>query len=108
MTVHDSPSGVTGHTPGPWDWLAVGANASGGFHLYIIDGAKRKIAALWGKAAEKEANASLIAAAPDLLAAAQSAHDLFMAYHGEFNSADFDPTWRKLHAALAKATGKPG
>jgi hypothetical protein len=58
---------TSGHTPGPWDWLAVGANASGGHHLYIIDKDGRKIAALWGKADEKAANARLIAAATDLL-----------------------------------------
>jgi len=59
------------HTPGPWDWMAVGANASGGHHLYIIDAANRKICACWGKAEEKEANARLLAAAPDLLEALQ-------------------------------------
>ena len=58
---------MTAHTPGPWDWMAIGANASGGFHIYLIDSAKRKIAALWGKADEKQANAILIAAAPEML-----------------------------------------
>lgn len=57
------------HTPGPWDWEAVSANASGGHHLYLIDSKRRKIAALWGRSEEKKANARLIAAAPDLLEA---------------------------------------
>ena len=55
------------HTPGPLDFVAVGANASGGFHIYMVDATMRKIAALWGKAEEKEANAVLWRAAPDLL-----------------------------------------
>lgn len=46
--------------PRPWDWIFVSANASGGGHLYLIDANGRKIAALWGGADEKQANAELI------------------------------------------------
>jgi hypothetical protein len=54
----------------PWDWLAIGANASGGFHLYVTDANGRKIAAVWGGAEEKPATARLIIAAPELLSIA--------------------------------------
>lgn len=46
--------------PRPWDWTWVGANASGGGHIYITDANGRKIAAIWGKAKEKQATADLI------------------------------------------------
>lgn len=52
--------------PAPWDWNSIHANASGGFHLYIVDKDGRKIAAVWGKAGEKIATANLMRAAPDL------------------------------------------
>lgn len=57
------------HTPAPWDWVWISAPASGGGHLYIVDPDGRKIAACWGRAEEKAANARLMAAAPALLAA---------------------------------------
>ena len=46
--------------PRPWNWVAVGANASGGHHVYLVDADGRKIAALWGKADEKAAAAQLV------------------------------------------------
>ncbi len=48
--------------PRPWDWQWIGANASGGGHVYLVDATGRKIAAVWGKAVEKEAAADLICA----------------------------------------------
>ena len=63
---------VSKHTPGPLDWVSVGANASGGSHVYIVDSTGRKIAALWGKADEKIENARLWTASPDLLEFARS------------------------------------
>lgn len=48
--------------PRPWDWTWIGANASGGGHVYLTDANGRKIAAVWGKAEEKEATADLIVA----------------------------------------------
>lgn len=64
---------MTAPAPAPYDFLAIGANASGGFHLYVTDANGRKIAAVWGPAAEKEATARLFAGAPELLAAAKAA-----------------------------------
>ena len=46
--------------PRPWNWTSVGANASGGYHVYLTDANGRKIAAVWGKAEEKVAAADLI------------------------------------------------
>lgn len=62
---------------GPWDFMWVSAPASGGGHLYITDATGRKIAAIWGKAEEKEFAASLIAAAPELYEALQQMTALF-------------------------------
>lgn len=89
---------MSGHTPGPWDWLARGANAGGGHHLYIIDATNRKIAALWGKAEEKEANAQLVAAAPDMLAALKVVAENWCN--------DFTDEWPVIEAAIAKAEGR--
>ena len=55
--------------PPPWDFMWISAPASGGGHLYIVDATGRKIAAVWGKADEKELTARLIAAAPNLYGA---------------------------------------
>lgn len=46
--------------PLPWDWIWIDAKASGGGHVYLVDANGRKIAAIWGKAGEKEATADLI------------------------------------------------
>lgn len=48
--------------PRPWNWTWVGANASGGGHIYLTDANNRKIAAVWGKAEEKQATAELVVA----------------------------------------------
>jgi hypothetical protein len=47
--------------PLPWDWIWVQTDkGSGGGHIYIVDANGRKIAAIWGKADEKQATADLI------------------------------------------------
>ncbi len=46
--------------PRPWNWIAIGANASGAHHLYLVDANNRKIGVIWGKAEEKTAAAKLI------------------------------------------------
>jgi hypothetical protein len=99
-------------TPGPWDFEWVSAKASGGGHLYIIDSAGRKIAAIWGKAEEKEFAARLIAAAPELAAVADEA-PILSKYHGthgfdvEGFIADYEAWNVTRRAALAKARGEP-
>ena len=60
------------HTPGPWHPVTLGASPD---HSWAIDSELHEVARLseWpDNQAEAEANARLIAAAPDLLAALQS------------------------------------
>jgi hypothetical protein len=101
----------TKHTPGPLDWMAVSANASGGFHAYMVDANGRKIAALWGKAKEKEANARLWGAAPELLDLAQQFEKTAEYYLriAEKEDPDSAPgirlTLNLIRATIAKATG---
>lgn len=45
--------------PRPWNWEWIAAGSSGG-HIYLTGANNRKIAALWGKAEEKQAAATLI------------------------------------------------
>lgn len=41
--------------PLPWDWVSSGVpTANGKFHAYLVDATGRKIAAIWGKGAEKQ------------------------------------------------------
>jgi hypothetical protein len=92
------------HTPGPWSVYSA-AKDDGFTDFYGIDGPdldKGNAVVLWDPSGgiENEANARLIAAAPELLAACEvmSAH-----YSG---SLDHQPAYVKLaRAAIAKATG---
>lgn len=94
-------------TPGPWDWLAIGANASGGHHLYIIDPSNRKIAALWGRADEKAANANLIAAAPEMAKHLQAASHALRSYqYGNSATELAQGCADQIDALLAKARGE--
>ncbi|HXI47170.1 MAG TPA: hypothetical protein VNH39_01185 [Steroidobacteraceae bacterium] len=92
-------------TPGPWDYEWVPAKASGGGHLYIIDSAGRKIAAIWGKAEEKEFAARLIAAAPELYEAAVRALEEMC--HTTAPRSSFTDAVDTLDAAITKARGEP-
>ena len=92
----------TKHTPGPWDF---DGNASEG---YTLRAAGRSLAVihrpLHQDAAEHHANASLIAAAPELLAIAEKAEEFFS------DPGAFTPTTGKrfcalIQAAIAKAKG---
>ena len=103
------------HTPGPWRvhrhphinnelWLSVLSGAWDITHNYASRPgvvADARYSAM--SDAENEANARLIAAAPDLLAAALTAFDATKdAPHG-------GPTWtahERLRAAITKATGE--
>lgn len=94
---------TTNHTPGPWKkarnssfWEVVTP-----FQDQLIDEANEfspSVAYAWGSTEEEaEANASLIAAAPDLLEACQAA---------DWNNLDLPEFVReKLSAAISKATG---
>lgn len=55
---------------------------------------------LWGSGTEREANARLIAAAPDLLAALKTLCAAYEACNGEDH-----PAYKQARAAIAKAEG---
>lgn len=106
------------HTPGPWQIHRVNSD-----DVFILENRKarnepvfgynRKIAEMphWSDENynEKMANARLIVAAPDLLAAAKHAVEFF---HGMHSGEPGDATYEKIHAyqsivaAIAKAEGK--
>jgi hypothetical protein len=95
-------------TPRPWDFEWVSAKASGGGHLYIIDSTGRKIAAIWGKAEEKEFAARLIAAAPELFEALVAAEEELRLIRMKDTSATYNPILRtQITLVLAKARGQP-
>ena len=89
------------HTPGPWrvfdgaDHFIIGIGELNG------DGITDCGFGIWrGKSEEAQANARLIAAAPDLLAALRN----FMEADGH---SDFEESWwTAARAAIAKATGQ--
>ena len=87
---------TTTHTPGPWH---VTGDAEG---TMITDDTGKQLAVwpLQGGTLEQCANACLIAAAPDLLAAAIDALETF-----ERRFPD-SPTAHDLRAAIARATGE--
>ena len=76
------------HTPGPWR-----AYVSGG-HRWLVtartgDVARIEVAAAPAAAATEEANARLIAAAPDLLAAAQAAYRVLREGRGHMTALEW-------------------
>ncbi len=83
-------------TPGPWksDWGTIYSVTSG-----CLD---KEIGAVNHHRPEYEANARLIAASPDLLAAVRSAKD-FLREIGDFGEC---PIREELNAAITKATGE--
>jgi hypothetical protein len=96
-------SNETKQTPGPWGFGPSGPVMIGYSLSYGIfeEGPGNLIAGIFndGRGGEEaaEANARLIAAAPDLLEACRLAEQ----YRGMVGS----PTWLKLRDAIAKATG---
>ena len=94
------------HTPGPWHTRKP-EESNGYVWINPIDGCCGEIATAWPVKtdAEAEANARLIAAAPDLLDALQALYAL-----PEYDGTKVTSTHRisvkeKVRAALSKATG---
>lgn len=93
---------MSGHTPGPWRWKDAGECDS--YRGLLIN--KRIVAAnsvspgivFGGLGAESEANARLIAAAPELLEACKA----FV----EGDESRFMPGYHDALAAIAKAEGR--
>lgn len=63
------------HTPGPWTLHTTGSDGHGWVVQHPVDGAYRGVAQVRGSSRQAQANARLIAAAPDLLAAAEEVMD---------------------------------
>lgn len=97
---------MTKHTPGPWRRTA----------LYDVEapvgdnGFYRIVATTGSSVAERLANARLIVAAPDLLAALEVARKTIGALHGPVAWRQYlaSPEMRKIDAAIAKAEGEDG
>lgn len=91
------------HTPGPWRVECDGTSVCMAGQVCITDPGPDR-----ATRAELKANAALIAAAPDLLAACRAAlAEKSRAYQDTFDSRmDNDPTVRTLRAAIAKAEGR--
>lgn len=95
---------MSGHTKGPWE--------SSGTAVYAVEGREIIYGAhntRGGTEEERKANARLIAAAPELLAACDDAQK-FLAYDddtdGDALRAMIDQARDLLSAAIAKAEGK--
>lgn len=91
---------MTAHTPGPWraeGWEGVTVNAADGCTILACPGASQG-----ATLAETKANARLIAAAPDLLAALEE-----IAGYPHADHAGLPPARARAIArtAIAKATG---
>ncbi len=114
---------MSGHTPGPWligeqnghCGVSIDETSEDGARVATVYLGIVTSAARWGEEhfafpenAEAMANARLIAAAPDMLAALQTFVDLF----GREDAYQGDPAGlacvRSARAAIAKATGKEG
>ena len=89
------------HTPGPWKaegWESVVVNDTNGNTLVLMPGASYGLAAV-------KANARLIAAAPDLLAACKAVDDAWTGgENGDWRGA-LDRALGMARAAIAKAEG---
>lgn len=93
---------TTEHTPGPW---AARRMHTGGFDIF--DARNRDVVTVYGGGVEtesREANARLIAAAPDMLEVLISTRDSLQAMADEGIIAE--GSWPTIDAAILKATGQ--
>lgn len=82
----------TKHTPGPWKWIG---NPSGAVEIFASDGSNVRLI-------NQVANARLIAAAPELLAALESAMGMLK---GHRETPEREARYEFARAAIAKAKG---
>ena len=87
------------HTPGPW---LTGHDGHGG--MYVEDSQQRQVGFVSARR-DQESNASLIAAAPELLEALQAIADPTVRVDGRFAAFAIDRFRKIAIAAIAKATG---
>lgn len=100
------------HTPGPWEIVRTEPSSHGVGRFKIISG-QWSVAETFCGINEEEANARLIAAAPDLLEACEASLNALVGiiesdYQTRSNPrpADNDPAVVLLRAAIAKAKGE--
>ena len=96
----------TTHTPGPW---AAKFYAPGDCYIITYGGGDNWLADVWtdGEPVKATADARLIAAAPDLLAALEALHACHRAFSGNDNWTMLDDEARALaENAIAKAKGQ--
>ena len=97
------------HTPGPW--VVVG-RLTKYVEARLVGGLIQEVAACGptmadeGYGQQQEANARLIAAAPDLLEALQDVDALWMHHSVAHGDGKIGPLHEKVIAAIAKATGE--
>jgi hypothetical protein len=84
------------HTPGSWE-------IDDNYIISSIDGIYYQICKLSGRGDRTEANARLIAAAPELLAACEEL--LRVVYEGDWHT-EVQPALDKAKVAIAKARGE--
>ena len=104
---------MSGHTPGPWRVVSDPPDHEG-FVQHRIRATAGPVAEVFYVTKEGAADARLIAAAPDLLAACEAASVLMDAFHGSLTGQVSDAELASLHnataemlsAAIAKATGE--
>lgn len=100
----------TKHSPGPWEVDERFTKESGRHAQYRIFAANLVCTlevpiGFYRSPAESEANARLIAAAPELLAALQALYTAEEEY-GDPTNAAINEAWLKARAAIARATGE--
>jgi hypothetical protein len=96
------------HTPGPWTIREPGyieAKTRKGHSVYLVGYAYNLEIARACERGEVEANARLIAAAPELLAACEAAKPLLAMWARHAGSPSAGEALGKITAAIAKATG---
>ncbi len=93
------------HTPGPWEWHYKFTKTSK--RIIVSESANSGVIApipSWGSTEETEANAALIAAAPELLEAAVLAAEVLI--RNPEPLAGSGDCYHALRAAIAKAKGE--
>ena len=93
------------HTPGPWS-AEIPSASNGYVWIDPVDGCCGEIATVWNTHDNSEANARLIAAAPDLLEALKAVVNDWVAPDDlPFEDGEM-PALDAARAAIAKATGE--
>ena len=111
--LHQQRTGVadmtTNHTPGPWIADEVWDEDGESMGLISVDAGKNQVCQINGIGFQDFDNARLIAAAPDLLAALESAIPNLEYLHATHSGSEAGRIWSSLQgcrAAIAKSRGE--